>query len=317
MAKKELSDLLIGHKLTSEESSGGPTPPTGEPGAKQNKSVLPILLSLVALVLGAVLAYFIWQQTEQLKGIQAHGQKLDQALELIVLRLDGNNDQLATLQSQIRVTMNRVGVTQKEQQRARRMALKLREEQVHNVEVLTREIEAKANADEVALLEKTSGKRFDGVDHAITSVKEDVKSTRQDLLDTMAELATLGVKVNEQGQMIATNESGVEELRKRGERDYVEFSLRKKRKARVAGITLELRDTDLGDHPDADLRIYANDSMMERKDVPLNTPVNFYVGTENTPYELVVNQILDRSCTGYISAPKGKLPQGPPSLSLR
>ena len=317
MTRKDLSDLLIGNKLTPEEPSGAPTPPSGKPRVGPKNSVLPILLSVLALVLGALLAYFIWQQTEQLKGLQAHDHKLNQTLELIVKRLDGNNHQLATLDSQIRVTMDRVGVTQNEQERAYRIALELREEQERSVKVLTREIEAKADADQVTHLEKTSGQRFDGVDQVITSVKEDVENTRQDLLDTMAELATLGVRVNEQGQLIATNESGVEELRRRGERDYVEFRLRKKRKVRVAGITLELRDTDLGDHPDADLRIYANDSMMQRKDIPLNTPLNFYVGIERTPYELVVNQILDRSCTGYISAPKGKLPQGPPSLSIR
>ena len=154
------------------------------------------------------------------------------------------------------------------------------------------------------------------MDEEITTVKEDVKSTRKDLLDTMAELSNLGVKVNKHGQLIATNGSGVTELRKRGERDYIEFSLKKKKKSRVAQISLELRKTRRGDHPNVDLRIYANDGKIERKGISLNTPVNFYVGAQRIPYELVVNEILKNSCAGYISAPKGTLAQGGrPALS--
>jgi hypothetical protein len=54
---------------------------------------------------------------------------------------------------------------------------------------------------------------------------------------------------------------------------------------------------------------------MERKNVNVNTPVNFYVGTEKLRYELVINQVLKDQIKGYVSLPKGKLPPGTPSLS--
>ena len=71
-----------------------------------------------------------------------------------------------------------------------------------------------------------------------------------------------------------------------------------------------------GDAPDADIRIYADDTGVERKDIPQNTPVNFYVGTERIPYELVLNEISNKPdvVKGYISVPKGSLPEGAPQL---
>ena len=281
-------------------------------------------IAVTALILGAALAYGVNQLSEQFSEQQAllredfetRMDALDQSLEVVGSRLEDNGDRMATMGSQIQVTMDRVGVTRTELGRARALADRLKEEQDQNVEALTREIERKASLEEVVDLERESGQRFEDVDQEITTVRGDVESTRQDLIDTIAELSSLGVEVNEQGQMVATNMTGVEELRRRGERDYATVDLQKNVRTRVAGIVLELRDTDGGDAPDADIRIYADDTGVERKDIPQNTPVNFYVGTERIPYELVLNEISNKPdvVKGYISVPKGSLPEGAPQL---
>ncbi len=281
-------------------------------------------VAVAALILGAALAYGVNQLSEQFGEQQAllredfetRMDALDQSLEVVGSRLQEDSDRMATLGSQIQVTMDRVGVTRTELGRARALADRLKEEQDRNVEALTLEIERKASLEEVVDLERESGQRFEDVDQEITTVKGDVQSTRQDLLDTMAELSSLGVEVNEQGQMVATNMTGVEELRRRGERDFAIVDLSKNVRTRVAGIILELRDTDGGDAPDADIRIYADDTGVERNDIPQNTPVNFYVGTERIPYELVLNEITNKPdwVRGYISVPKGSLPEGAPQL---
>ncbi len=281
-------------------------------------------VAVAALILGAALAYGVNQLSEQFGEQQAllredfetRMDALDQSLEVVGSRLQEDSDRMATLGSQIQVTMDRVGVTRTELGRARALADRLKEEQDRNVEALTLEIERKASLEEVVDLERESGQRFEDVDQEITTVKGDVQSTRQDLLDTMAELSSLGVEVNEQGQMVATNMTGVEELRRRGERDFAIVDLSKNVRTRVAGIILELRDTDGGDAPDADIRIYADDTGVERNDIPQNSPVNFYVGTERIPYELVLNEITNKPdwVRGYISVPKGSLPEGAPQL---
>ena len=281
-------------------------------------------VAVAALILGAALAYGVNQLSEQFGEQQAllredfetRMDALDQSLEVVGSRLQEDSDRMATLGSQIQVTMDRVGVTRTELGRARALADRLKEEQDRNVEALTLEIERKASLEEVVDLERESGQRFEDVDQEITTVKGDVQSTRQDLLDTMAELSSLGVEVNEQGQMVATNMTGVEELRRRGERDFAIVDLSKNVRTRVAGIILELRDTDGGDAPDADIRIYADDTGVERNDIPQNSPVNFYVGTERIPYELVLNEITNKPdwVRGYISVPKGSLPEDAPQL---
>jgi hypothetical protein len=138
-----------------------------------------------------------------------------------------------------------------------------------------------------------------------------VKQSRAELEKTYKEMMELGLKVSEQGQMIATNLEGVEELRRRGERDYLTFELEKKAKKRLAGITLELRDTDPNPR-DADIRIFVNDNEIDRRDVAPNTPINFYVGAERVPYELVLNEIFNKPdrVKGYISVPLGTVQPG-------
>lgn len=317
MTQKELTDLLITGKVSSPPARTDSESAHEKP-ERLNKRL--VLVSVTALLLWAGLAYAFYglhgRQVDQNRTFEAHSREIGQTLELITKRLEGNDDQLAALASHTEITMKRIGVTQQELKSARQLAERLREEQARNVEVLGEQIAQKANAENVVRLERESGQKFAGVDRDITTVKEEVKDTRQNLTDTMAQLAAIGVKVNEQGKLIATNGTGLEELRRRGEREYVAFDLRKKQKSRVAGIILELRDTDLGKNPDADLRIYANDTRMERKDLPLNTPVNFYVGADRIAYELVVNEVFKNRCTGYVSVPKGKLPQGPPALAM-
>lgn len=323
MKKGDLTELIYGSKAKPKAqkslSSESRQADSATPGNSYRRQVLWITVSVVGLLLGATLTYFVYdltrQQSLQRQAFQAFTEEISQTLQVVERRLDDSSDRIADLDSQIEVTMERVGVTQRELARARALAQQLKQEQEQNVAAFTREIQQKANLEKVAQLEEQSTQKFEGVDREISEVKNDVESTRQDLLETMSELTDLGLKVNDQGQMIATNLEGVEELRRRGERDYVTFDLEKNVKTRVAGITLELRDTD-GSPRDADIRIYANDGEIERKDVSQNAPVNFYVGAKRVPYELVFNEISNKPDTvkGYVSVPKGELPEGPPQL---
>lgn len=289
------------------------------PRNSRRPSALWIVVSVAALILGATISYFFYdlsrRQSLQQETFLAYAEQISQKLEVFERRLDEDSDRIADLSSQIEVTMERVGVTQRELSRARALAQQLKEEQERNVAAITLEIEQKANVQEVAELERQATQKFDGVDREISEVKNEVETAREDLAKTITELSDLGVKVNEQGQMIATNLEGVEELRRRGERDYLTFELEKKVRTRVAGITLELRDTD-GSPRDADIRIYANDTEVEHNDVSQNVPVNLYVGAKRIPYELVFNEILHKPdrVKGYLSVPKGELPDGPPQL---
>ena len=271
------------------------------------------LLSIAGLALGSVLGYFLWQQSVQAEAFQEQMVVVGQSLELVVRRLDGNGDQLAALQSRQEVTMERVGVTQRDLKRAQDLAVQLKEEQVRSVAALTEEIALKADTQQVAEFQEEAGQKFEGVDEEISTVKESVATTQQDLTDTLEQLTALGVRVTEQGNMIATTSDGLDELIRRGEREYVTFDFLKKKRAQVGNISVELRKADTK-RQRADLHIFVDDRKMERKNVNVNTPVNFYVGSEKIHYELVINQVLKDQIKGYVSVPKGKLPPGTPAL---
>ncbi len=315
MAGKDLSDLLVNPHANPRKSSETSAPAPAVTRSRPPRATVDLVtvLSIAALALGAVLGYFLWQQSVQAQAFQDQMEVVGQTLELVVRRLDGNGDQLASLQSRQEVTMERVGLTQRDLKRAQELAVQLKEEQARSVVALTEEIALKADTQQVADLQAESGQRFEGVNEEISTVKESVASNQKELTETLAQLTALGVRVTEQGSMIATTSDGLDELIRRGEREYVTFDFLKKRRAQVGAISVELRKADTK-RQRADIHIFVDDRKMERKNINVNTPVNFYVGSEKIHYELVINQVLKDQIKGYVSVPKGKLPPGTPSL---
>ncbi|MDA2927239.1 hypothetical protein MYX78_08405 [Acidobacteria bacterium AH-259-G07] len=316
MAKNNLSDMLVNPNL-----SPNPKEPQSQDVDLRQPSRMTVtvltILSIVALALGGVLTYYLGQLSQQqsvyAQAFEDQSAAVNRSLEIIEKRLGGNAGQIASVRSRLEVTMQRVGMTQNDLKRARALAEQLKEEQARNVEALSKEIAQKAGTEQVASLEEEADKKFQGVNEEISGVKEEVKSNERQLTKTLEKLANLGVRVTEQGNVIATTATGLEELRREGERDYVTFDLRKKQRTRVAGIALELRKTD-DKKRRADLRIYVDDIKMERKNIYVNTPINFYIGSQKIGYELVINKVNKNRIIGYVSLPKGKLPQGRPSL---
>ncbi len=173
MAKTSFSDMLINPRLNLES-----TEPVSQKSDSRRPSravtVLTILL-VAALGFGAGSAFHSRQLSRQQSvGAQAiEGQLavVSQSLKLIDERLDAGGDQIASLQSQLQVTMQRVGVTQKELKIAQALAERLKEEQKRNVEGLNRELAQKSNPEQVATLKKESGEKFKGVNEEISTVK--------------------------------------------------------------------------------------------------------------------------------------------------
>ncbi len=131
MAGKDLSDLLVnphaGKKSSSQTSAPAPAVSRSRP-PRASMDVVTVL-AIAALLLGGVLGYFLYQQNLQAQAFSEQLGVVGQTLELVVRRLDGNGDQLASLQSKQEVTMERVGVTQRDLKRAQELAVQLKEEQ--------------------------------------------------------------------------------------------------------------------------------------------------------------------------------------------
>jgi hypothetical protein len=144
-----------------------------------------------------------------------------------------------------------------------------------------------------------------------------LEATKTDLEATKGKLERT---VGDQGVMsglIARNHDDLEELKRRGERNYYEFTLQKtKTPQRVGPIQLNLTKAD-AKKSKYTMMVFADDRQIEKKDRTAGEPVQFYVGSSRmAPYEIVVFNVGKNQVTGYLSTPKeGVAPATAPSTT--
>lgn len=273
-----------------------------------------IIISAVFVIALLVISVYWNGRDKELRKVLAANQ------ELITKRLDDADNRLAKLQSQLTVTQEHVGVTQRDLERAQTLATQLKAEQERNVHRLAAEISQKASAEEVKTLKETTSAQIGDVSQnvgavksevgtvktEVGTVKDDLKGAREDLERTKRDLANLNLLVDQHGKLIATNAEGLDTLRMKGERDYIEFDIYKRDKAKQVGdIRLELRKADTK-KKNADIRIYINDTRVDKGKVYINEPVHVKEARESLDYEIVVNQVLKDQIKGYLSIPKNR-----------
>ncbi|MGI4830938.1 MAG: hypothetical protein ACRYFU_22525 [Janthinobacterium lividum] len=166
---------------------------------------------------------------------------------------------------------------------------------------------------------KENAQQIGAVQSDVSSVKTDVGGVKNDVATTQADLAAtkgqLTRVVGDQGVMsglIATNHDELQELRRRGERNYYEFTLQKGNNGQVVGtVKLSLKKVDVK-RSKYTMYVSADDKNIEKKDKNLDEPVQFYSGKSPALYEIVVNNISKNQVQGYLSTPKNT--PGPISL---
>ena len=109
--------------------------------------------------------------------------------------------------------------------------------------------------------------------------------------------------------MVATNGKEIEELKKLGQRNIVEFTLKKQKDMqKVANISLKLDSANFKKNKFS-LTVLADDKTWDKKDRNTNEPLQFYVS--KSLYEIVINSISkdEKTITGYLSSPKYDSPR--------
>jgi chromosome segregation ATPase len=135
----------------------------------------------------------------------------------------------------------------------------------------------------------------------VAALGTDVNGVKTDLDATKGNLQSLR---GEHGELIARNHEELEQLKRRGERDFYEFTLTSKgQKERVGSMQVELRGVNAKKHQ-FNLALYVDDMKLEKKNKAINEPIYFYAGGSRAPLELVVNQVSDKKVVGYLSVPK-------------
>ena len=153
--------------------------------------------------------------------------------------------------------------------------------------------------------------KIDGITGEVKVVRTDLDATRTDLKTTRSDLNATREEIanskRELGTLIARNSTELAELRRKGERDYIEFDITKgKQFKRVGDVLVQLKKTDVK-RQKYEVVINADDSPIQKKDRTANEPVTFLVGRDRVRYELVVNYVDKDRIRGYVSAPKDKL----------
>ncbi len=224
---------------------------------------------------------------DQLKGTQqAEQQDMNALKERLATDEKANTD----LQGDLKVVTDKLKITQGQLYKARKEAAALN--------TTTADTQSKLSALDTSvhseLATKASTDEVKTVDTKVTQVNSDLNKTISDLNMTKSELGTL----------IARNHDEIDLLRRKGERDYVEFTIAgKNQPQKVGNMTVELKGTNEKKNR-ANLVVTVEDKKYEDKNRQTNTPLIFYTTGSHTPEELVINKVSKNQISGYISVPK-------------
>ncbi len=172
------------------------------------------------------------------------------------------------------------------------------------------EREQKASAAKLSAAQSQQSKQIAAVSGEVTTVKTDVGAAKTDIQKTQTDLAATNQKLERamgdlgvQSGLIAHNASELEMLKRKGERNYYEFTLQKGARTPVSTISLQLKKVD-PKKSKFTLNVISDDKTIEKKDRTLNEPLQFYTGRDHMLYELVVFTAEKNVVTGYLSTPK-------------
>jgi len=101
----------------------------------------------------------------------------------------------------------------------------------------------------------------------------------------------------------------LDQLRRMGERDYVEFTIAgKNRPQKIGNVTVELKGINQKRNQYS-VVMTVEDKRFEKKNRALNEPVFFYTSGTRLPEELVINKVGKDQVSGYVSIPKANTQQ--------
>jgi DNA repair exonuclease SbcCD ATPase subunit len=223
--------------------------------------------------------------------------KNEEQSKILSAQLEQANTRIADLKGQVDVTSQKVGMTQAELADARSRAESIRKQQIASDQKLTQQI---------TTAQKESEEKIGAVATDVTGAKKDIEATRTDLEATKTKLERAAGDMGVMSGLIARNHDDLEELKRKGDRNYFEFTIQKsKTPQRVGPVQIALNKTDQKKSKYT-ITVLADDKSIEKKDKTSGEPVQFYMkgSARLTPYEIVVFDVGKNQINGYLSAPK-------------
>ena len=272
------------------------------------KSALKTGLMIGALVLLAGANVYLYTQVNQLKAdlakntdaTQARIDKLDEANSLTARANQKRVDELKEQLERARRQANMAAGDAKEE------AIKKVEETRAQLQAAQQQAQQQLSSDISKVREQTDtvNTRVSQVTTDVTGVKSDVATTRSQLEKTVADLKRATGDIDGHSVLIATNAKELSALKALGERNFIEFNIKKSKQAqRVGDVSILLKNADFKKNRYT-IELTADDKTTEKKDRGINEPVQFLTSKAKQPYELVVNDIKKDNIVGYLSVPK-------------
>ena len=254
---------------------------------------LPAIIVLGLIAVGGL--WFGWNASSKLDATQQSvatqlkttEQAVQQDVASLKDRLAQDEKANTDLQGDLNVVTKKLKITQGQLKTARAEAAKLNDETTQKLTALDTsvhsELATKATSDDVKV-----------VDTKVVGVKTDLDATREDLKMARSEMGTL----------IARNHDEIDQLRRLGERDYVEFTITGKNKPeKVSNVTVELKGVN-EKRNQVSIAMTVEDKRFEKKNRALNEPIFFYLSGTHIPEEIVINKVGKNTISGYVSIPK-------------
>jgi len=219
--------------------------------------------------------------------IKTEQQSVQQDVSSLKDRLAQDEKANADLQGDLKVVTDKLKITQSQLKKARMESAKLNDDTTQKLTALDTsvhsELATKATSDDVK-----------SVDTKVVGVRSDLDATREDVKMARSEMGTL----------IARNHDEIDQLRRLGERDYVEFTIAGKNKPqKVGNVTVELKGVNEKKNQYS-VAMTVEDKRFDKKNRALNEPIFFYTSGTKTPEEIVINKVSKDTISGYVSVPK-------------
>ena len=223
--------------------------------------------------------------------------KAEEQNKILMAQLEQANTRIADLKGQVDVTSQKVGMTQAELAQAKSRAESIRKEQLVADQKIT---------EQISTAQKENAAQIGAVATDLGGAKKDIEATRTDLEATKTKLERATGDMGVMSGLIAKNHDDLEELRRKGDRNYYEFTIQKsKTPQRVGPVQIALNKTDQKKSKYT-MTVLADDKSIEKKDKTSGEPVQFYVkgSAKLAPYEVVVFDVGKNQITGYLATPK-------------
>ena len=276
------------------------------------------MIALAVVSLGGLGGMFYYAQSLNTRldqvnaSLQSALSAQGETLEKLGGRLDQGDTRATELQGQVAQTQNRLGMTQSEIQKARQAAAELVARQQQQAQESAQQAQQLSSQLGQLQQEQVATKGNVGsLTTDVAGVKGEVKTTKDELAATRSELQRVIGDLGVQSDLVAHNRTELQELILRGEREYVEFDLRRSnRLQKIGNIRLELKRTDPKKQKYT-VNLVVDDRTVEKKDKNVFEPVQFYQEGFRAPTEIVVNKIEKDRVVGYVSAPKKREDRAP------